>query len=45
MHLQDEVKFTDEPCPECKKDGGPTGYLVKRDCEQCLGTGRKRDTE
>jgi len=38
----DRIQFTDEPCPECKKAGDETGYVVNMDCDLCLGTGRAR---
>ncbi len=37
-----ELKFTQLPCPECKKGGDKTGFIVKMDCKLCLGTGRER---
>lgn len=37
------VRFTRDPCPECKKSGGATGYEVDADCKQCLGSGRARE--
>ncbi len=42
MGTAEDYGFTDKPCSECKKDGGPTGFLVKADCRQCMGSGRER---
>lgn len=41
MDSQNKPK-PNEPCPECKKDGDEKGYIVKKDCPHCLGTGYKR---
>lgn len=38
----EDIKFTDEPCPGCKRHGDEKGYIVRQNCGECHGTGRRK---